>query len=214
MWRRLLSVSGFTLLSRITGLIRDISMATHPGQRPDVRRLPVCVPVSQLFPRHFRRGHHQSRISCRAMPRSMPRASMTPAGRFADRIFSWQMAAQAMLLVAGDGRHAAVWCRSLFRATRRSRRRSDRQPGAHHLSLSDPYRGGDPAVGHAERDRKILGGGGVVEPAQFGDDLCARRVALVSQRGLCRCLGRGAGRRGATGLHAVGGRAGKACICA
>ena len=37
----------------------------------------------------------------------------------------------------------------------------------------------------------------------------ASGVALVSQCRICRRLGRGAGRRGATGLHAVGGRAGR-----
>ena len=62
------------------------------------------------------------------------------------------------------------------RAIRRSSAALTATPGAHHLSLSDPHRGGDPAFGHAERDREILGRRGLVELPQPGDDRHAARL--------------------------------------
>jgi len=99
MWRRLLSVSGFTLLSRITGLIRDISMATILGSG----LMSDAFLFAFLFPNYFRAIFGEGTINPAFLPRYAAlhaKGEHDAAGRFADRIFSWQMAAQAMLLVA------------------------------------------------------------------------------------------------------------------
>ncbi|HEY5083696.1 MAG TPA: lipid II flippase MurJ, partial [Rhizomicrobium sp.] len=99
MWRRLLSVSGFTLLSRITGLIRDISMATILGSG----LMSDAFLFAFLFPNYFRAIFGEGTINPAFLPRYAAlhaKGEHDAASRFADRIFSWQMAAQAMLLVA------------------------------------------------------------------------------------------------------------------
>ena len=214
MFKRLLSVGGFTLLSRITGFARDVAAGLDAGQRRPVRRLFCRLPVSQLFPRHFRRRHHQSRLPaalCRAacQGRACRRRRNSPIG-----VFAWQMAAQVVLLVL-----ATVFMPLIVRVLAPGLRRSgavraDRPPGAHHLSLSDPDRGGGAAFRHAQCHRALLGRRRLVQSAQSGDDRHAARVALVSQRRLCRGLGRLAGRRGATDLHVCGRARARACGCA
>ena len=62
MFRRLLSVGGFTLLSRITGFVRDMLMAWILGKGV----LSDAFIVAFLFPNYFRsifgEGTHQSRL--------------------------------------------------------------------------------------------------------------------------------------------------------
>jgi putative peptidoglycan lipid II flippase len=98
MWRRLLSVSGFTLLSRITGLIRDISMATILGSG----LMSDAFLFAFLFPNYFRAIFGEGTINPAFLPRYAAlhaKGEHDAAARFADRIFSWQMAAQALILV-------------------------------------------------------------------------------------------------------------------
>jgi putative peptidoglycan lipid II flippase len=98
MWRRLLSVSGFTLLSRITGLIRDISMATILGSG----LMSDAFLFAFLFPNYFRAIFGEGTINPAFLPRYAAlhaKGEHDAAARFADRIFSWQMAAQAFILV-------------------------------------------------------------------------------------------------------------------
>ena len=58
MFRRLLSVGGFTLLSRITGFVRDVLMAAILGSGFLSDSFLFAFLVSQLFPGDLRRGHH------------------------------------------------------------------------------------------------------------------------------------------------------------
>src|SRR5665213_2095451 len=98
MWRRLLSVSGFTLLSRITGLIRDISMATILGSG----LMSDAFLFAFLFPNYFRAIFGEGTINPAFLPRYAAlhaKGEHEAASRFADSICSVQMAAQAMLLV-------------------------------------------------------------------------------------------------------------------
>src|SRR5580700_593764 len=81
MFKRLLSVGGFTLLSRITGFLRDVIMAKILGSGA----------MSDAF-----------------VPAFLPRyATLWAKGEknaatlFADRIFSWQMLVQLIVLVLG-----------------------------------------------------------------------------------------------------------------
>src|ERR1700744_4240539 len=99
MWRRLLSVSGFTLLSRITGLIRDMSMATILGSG----LMSDAFLFAFLFPNYFRAIFGEGTINPAFLPRYAAlhaKGEHEAAARFADRVFAWQLAAQIVLLVA------------------------------------------------------------------------------------------------------------------
>src|SRR5215468_4125390 len=100
MFRRLLSVSGFTLLSRITGFARDILMAWILGKGI----LSDAFIVAFLFPNYFRAIFGEGTINPAFLPRYAAlraKGEDEAAAVFADRVFSWQMSAQLVILVAG-----------------------------------------------------------------------------------------------------------------
>src|SRR5437764_15108069 len=100
MFRRLLSVGGFTLLSRITGFIRDIAMAWILGRG----LLSDAFIVAFTFPNYFRAIFGEGTINPAFLPRYAAlkaKGEDQAAARFADQIFAWQMAAQIILLVLG-----------------------------------------------------------------------------------------------------------------
>ncbi|HXL99489.1 MAG TPA: murein biosynthesis integral membrane protein MurJ [Rhizomicrobium sp.] len=100
MFKRLLSVGGFTLLSRITGFARDILMAWVLGKG----LLSDAFIVAFLFPNYFRQIFGEGTINPAFLPRYAAlraRGEHDAAARFADRVFSWQMAAQLVILVLG-----------------------------------------------------------------------------------------------------------------
>ena len=106
MFRRFLSVSGFTLLSRITGFIRDILQAAILGAGP----LSDAFFVAFLFPSYFRSLFGEGTINPAFLPRYaalQARGERRAAAGFADAVFSWQMAAQIVILVA------ALWAMPL-----------------------------------------------------------------------------------------------------
>ncbi len=98
MFKRLLSVGGFTLLSRITGFVRDILMAWIVGKG----LLSDALLVGFLFPNYFRSIFGEGTINPAFLPRY---ATLHTRGRhkaaelFADEVFSWQMAAQLVILL-------------------------------------------------------------------------------------------------------------------
>jgi putative peptidoglycan lipid II flippase len=99
MFKRLLSVGGFTLLSRITGFVRDIAMAWILGRGI----LSDAFIVAFLFPNYFRQIFGEGTINPAFLPRYAAlhaRGERTAAALFADRVFSWQIAAQLVLLIA------------------------------------------------------------------------------------------------------------------
>jgi putative peptidoglycan lipid II flippase len=99
MFRRLLSVGGFTLLSRITGFVRDILMAWILGKSV----LSDAFIVAFLFPNYFRAIFGEGTINPAFLPRYAAlhaRGEHNAAAVFADRVFSWQIAAQLVILVA------------------------------------------------------------------------------------------------------------------
>ena len=99
MFRRLLSVGGFTLLSRITGFIRDVTMAAILGHG----LLSDAFIVAFLLPNYFRSIFGEGTINPAFLPRYATlyaRGQKADAALFADRVFSWQMAAQFVLLIA------------------------------------------------------------------------------------------------------------------
>jgi putative peptidoglycan lipid II flippase len=100
MFRRLLSVSSFTLLSRITGFIRDICMAWILGKG----LLSDAFIVAFLFPNYFRSIFGEGTINPAFLPRYAAlhaRGERAAAAAFADRVFSWQMTAQLVILIVG-----------------------------------------------------------------------------------------------------------------
>jgi putative peptidoglycan lipid II flippase len=99
MFKRLLSVGGFTLLSRITGFARDILMAWILGKGV----LSDAFIVAFLFPNYFRAIFGEGTINPAFLPRYAAlyaKGERDAAASFADRVFSWQMAAQVVMLVA------------------------------------------------------------------------------------------------------------------
>lgn len=100
MFRRLLSVGGFTLVSRITGFVRDVLMAAVLGNGA----LSDAFLVAFRFPNYFRAIFGEGAINPAFLPRYAAlraKGRHVAAAHFADRVFSWQMAAQLVLLVAG-----------------------------------------------------------------------------------------------------------------
>ena len=99
MFRKLLSVGAFTLLSRITGFVRDILMAWILGKGI----LSDAFIVAFLFPNYFRAIFGEGTINPAFLPRYAAlhaRGEHKEAAQFADRVFSWQVAAQLVILIA------------------------------------------------------------------------------------------------------------------
>src|SRR5271169_7008466 len=98
MFARLLSVGGFTLLSRITGFARDMIMAWVLGKGI----LSDAFIVAFLFPNYFRSIFGEGTVNPAFLPRYAAlwaRGEKNAAALFADRIFSWQMLVQLVVLV-------------------------------------------------------------------------------------------------------------------
>src|ERR1700761_9081366 len=98
MFKRLLSVGGFTLLSRITGFARDILMAWILGKGV----LSDAFIVAFLFPNYFRQIFGEGTINPAFLPRYAAlhaKGEHDAAALFADRVFSWQMWVQLVILI-------------------------------------------------------------------------------------------------------------------
>ena len=99
MFRKLLSVGGFTLLSRVMGFLRSIVTAAILGDGV----LSDAFYVALRLPNSFRNIFAEGAFNAAFVPRyAALRAtkSEADAADFANRIFSWQMAAQIVLLLA------------------------------------------------------------------------------------------------------------------
>ncbi|HWY64837.1 MAG TPA: lipid II flippase MurJ, partial [Rhizomicrobium sp.] len=98
MLKKLLSVGGFTLLSRITGFARDALLAWTLGGGI----LSDAFFVAFIFPNNFRAIFGEGTINPAFLPRYAAlraRGEEKAAAHFANEIFAWQMAAQIVLLV-------------------------------------------------------------------------------------------------------------------
>jgi putative peptidoglycan lipid II flippase len=98
MFRKLVSVSGFTLLSRLTGFVRDMVLAWTLGSGI----LSDAFFVAFIFPNNFRTIFGEGTINPAFLPRYAAlraKGEDKAAAKFADDIFAWQMAAQIVLLV-------------------------------------------------------------------------------------------------------------------
>jgi len=98
MFRKLLSVSGFTLASRVTGFLRDALLAWTLGSGV----LSDAFFVAFLFPNYFRAIFGEGTLNPAFLPRYAAlhaRGETQRAAKFADGVFAWQMAAQIVLLL-------------------------------------------------------------------------------------------------------------------
>ncbi|MGQ0741972.1 MAG: murein biosynthesis integral membrane protein MurJ [Alphaproteobacteria bacterium] len=103
MIRRLISVSGFTALSRLTGFGRDVMMAAILGAGP----VSDAFMVAFRLPNHFRAVFAEGAFNAAFLPRYAASATKergvaadSGAARFANEVFAWQLVAQLVLLVA------------------------------------------------------------------------------------------------------------------
>lgn len=98
---RLISVGGFTALSRIAGFIRDVLMAAILGAGP----MSDAFFVAFRFPNNFRAIFAEGAFNAAFLPRYA--AAVTKSGTrisaqaayFADEVFAWQFAAQFVLML-------------------------------------------------------------------------------------------------------------------
>jgi putative peptidoglycan lipid II flippase len=99
MFKRLITVSGFTALSRVTGFLRDIMMSYIMG----AGAISDAFLVAFRLPNNFRSIFGEGAFDAAFLPRFAKSRTLegeAEAARFADQVYSWQMAAQAVLLVA------------------------------------------------------------------------------------------------------------------
>src|SRR5512139_417729 len=95
---RILTVGGFTLLSRVTGFIRDIVLAAILGAGPAADAFFVAL----RLPNHFRAIFAEGAFNAAFVPsyaRIREQGGAERAARFADQIFTILLASQIVLLV-------------------------------------------------------------------------------------------------------------------
>ena len=99
MFKRLLSFGSLTLLSRITGFIRDILMASILGHGA---LSDAFVGVAFKFPNYFRAVFGEGTINPAFLPRYAAlraKGENDSAARFGNEVYSWQMVTQLALLI-------------------------------------------------------------------------------------------------------------------
>jgi putative peptidoglycan lipid II flippase len=99
MFKRLLSFGSLTLLSRITGFIRDILMAGILGHGV---LSDAFVGVAFKFPNYFRAIFGEGTINPAFLPRYAAlraKGQHEAAARFGNEVYSWQMVTQLVLLI-------------------------------------------------------------------------------------------------------------------
>jgi putative peptidoglycan lipid II flippase len=98
MFKRLLSVGGYTLLSRVAGFLRDILMAAVLGDG----LLSDAFFVAWRLPNSFRGIFAEGAFNVAFIPRyasAREKQGEEAAAEFADNVYSWQVAAQVVLLL-------------------------------------------------------------------------------------------------------------------
>src|SRR5476649_37197 len=99
MIQRILTVGGFTLLSRVTGFARDIILAAVLGAGPVADAFFVAL----RLPNHFRAIFAEGAFNAAFVPayaRVREQEGAATVGLFADRIFTLMFATQVVLLAA------------------------------------------------------------------------------------------------------------------
>src|SRR5260370_27039574 len=97
MLKRILTVGGLTLISRVTGFVRDIMLAALLGAGPVADAFFIAL----RLPNHFRAIFAEGAFNAAFVPayaRIRGERGATPARLFADRVFTMLFAAEAALL--------------------------------------------------------------------------------------------------------------------
>ncbi len=97
MLKKILSVGGFTLLSRVTGFARDIVLAATLG----ASQLMDAFVIAQKLPNQFRAIFGEGAFSTAFIPtyaRLREQAGQAAAQLFADRVFTLALLAQLVIL--------------------------------------------------------------------------------------------------------------------
>jgi putative peptidoglycan lipid II flippase len=97
MFDRILTVGGFTLLSRVTGFMRDIMLAAILGAGPVADAFFIAL----RLPNHFRAIFAEGAFNAAFVPayaRIRHQSGADPARLFADRVFTMLVAVEAVLL--------------------------------------------------------------------------------------------------------------------
>src|SRR6202171_1713101 len=99
MLKRILTVGGLTLVSRVTGFLRDIMLAAILGAGPVADAFFIAL----RLPNHFRAIFAEGAFNAAFVPayaRIRGERGAEPARLFADRVFTMLFAAEAALLAA------------------------------------------------------------------------------------------------------------------
>ena len=151
MIRRIATVGGLTLVSRLTGFIRDVVMAAVLGAGP----MADAFFVAFRLPNHFRAIFAEGAFAAAFVPayaRTLEQAGLDAAKLFADRIaaalivINLVLLALALLFTPWVVEHARAGPRRRSDALR-----SRRGAHPHHLSLSRARVDGDAVRRHAQR---------------------------------------------------------------
>jgi putative peptidoglycan lipid II flippase len=97
MLKRIMTVGGLTLVSRVTGFLRDIMLAAILGAGPVADAFFIAL----RLPNHFRAIFAEGAFNAAFVPayaRIRGERGGAPAGLFADRVFTMLFAAEALLL--------------------------------------------------------------------------------------------------------------------
>ena len=100
MYRTFLSVSGFTLLSRLTGFFRDVMLSGMVG----AGMLGDALAVAQKLPNHFRAIFGEGAFNAAYVPtylQANEKQGPEAAKKFADQIFTLLLASQIVILALG-----------------------------------------------------------------------------------------------------------------
>jgi putative peptidoglycan lipid II flippase len=99
MFKRIMTVGGLTLLSRVTGFVRDIVLAAILGAGPVMDAFTIAL----RLPNHFRAIFAEGAFNAAFVPayaRVRTEGGVAPARLFADRVFTMLFAVEAVLLAA------------------------------------------------------------------------------------------------------------------
>ncbi len=192
---RILTVGGFTLLSRISGFVRDIILAAVLGAGPVADAFFVAL----RLPNHFRAIFAEGAFNAAFVPayaRIREEGGAARAGQFADRIFTLLLASQIVSAGGGAGVYASGdRCACAGLRTRSRPVCAGRRTHPYHIPLFAVDHARDALRRHPQRSATVCCRRRRSDPAQFVAHAGARVGGLLSDGRTRRRLGRARCRR-------------------
>ena len=189
MIRNLLSVGGFTLLSRVTGFLSLAMQSAIMG----AGAVSDAFFIAQRLPNSFRAIFGEGAFNAAFVPSysmAIEQKGDAAAEEFAGEVYTLLLASQIILLAIVWTLHAAIRLAARAGPRRPSGKiRAGRQSDAHHLSLSALHHALRLAHGRAERAWPFRASGLRAQSDEFFRDGGARRRLPFSKRRLCGELG-------------------------